>query len=75
VRVCVDQPGHHAASAAVDGFGGPAQFAVTATDNGESYTGPDPKSITKSLDITVKAVADTPSATSATTDEDMKTMS
>ena len=60
---------------AANGYGGPYPFTLTVTDNGESYSGLDPKSITQSLNITVNAVADTPSVTNATTNEDTQTTS
>jgi hypothetical protein len=60
---------------AANGYGGPYPFTVTVTDNGTSYSGPDPKSISQSLNITVNAKADIPTVTSATTNEDTQTTS
>jgi hypothetical protein len=60
---------------AANGYGGPYPFTFTVTDNGESWFGFDPKSITQSLNITVNAIADTPAVTSATTNENTQTAS
>jgi hypothetical protein len=60
---------------APNGYGGPYPFTFTVTDNGTTRGNADPKSITESLNITVTPVADTPSVTNATTNEDTQSVS
>jgi hypothetical protein len=45
-------------------------FTFTVTDNGTSRGVADPKTLTQSMNITVRAIADLPTATSITTNED-----
>lgn len=54
---------------AANGYG-VAPFTFSVTDNGTSRGSADPKTLTQSMNITVKPVADLPAASSAATDED-----
>ncbi|MFZ5825259.1 MAG: tandem-95 repeat protein [Bacillota bacterium] len=56
-------------------FSGAANFTYTVTDNGTTNTVADPKSASATASFTVTPVADTPSVTNATTEEDTQSSS
>src|SRR5438270_3016672 len=56
-------------------FNGAASFQYTITDNGTTNGSPDPKSSTATVSFNITPVADMPSVTNATTNEDTQTTS